>query len=1381
MAKSSNRWRKRIFTLGMLAMVLLPIGYFGGKYVLKQRTAGWKRDGLAAARTGDHERAADLLYRYLRRIPRDEEALKAYASSREQAELPNGQHLAASIEALKLLVGMDPQRLGDHLHLLELYVRTDRRPEAIDIANAILKQQPGNTAALRLKSEMLLRQGQYREVLETTGRWIVIAPRDVSAHLDRMEAQSQLGYPPAEMLNEALRLIQANSNDAHFELIGAVAHRLAGNRQDAARLLRSAAGRPVLEEELIPVLVTQFDLLGMSDDALTLLDDLVKRGAGKEVRATLARRFWESGKWERCAAMLADLDPQSAQSDSTLLALRAIAAARTGNAADGAACRSALAGRKQAAARAWVRLLSRILDASAVDDRQLVKDCRDALILDPRNSYLADFLGEAYARQGERDLAISAWQHAIRINPFWPVPATRLVEMYLQTGQTEEAMRLAIATVQRCPNHSMAVISLAVAWSAGIERGRVGHREELLKLVTSLQNELPNEDQSLLITLQLHARAGEKQKAQQIIRDALQRPKASERLLLSMAIASRNMELGLEEPCLRACEEHHGVTPLSAYVSAVDKLTRGNGDDGLKVFDEKAAASGKPSDLAWRRARTRYLDLLGGEKARVAWIALADAYPNEASIQQEAVSTRTLASDWDFQTRAIERLRRLTGDNGLAWRLARARLEVLWPRSIKDVESGSVLLTQIVKEFPDAAEPRVLLARALKQMGRDDAAVEHLARAAQLEPLSVPIGLLHAAALQSRGLRDRAQREIARITPLLRTVPEQQAAAQVLSDAGDLAGAEALLTRDTLSAAAPPTLLLAHVCVRQEKWTQAESVFTRLLEKPDLPILLHAAAFYDSRGRSADADKAIARIDTLQLEPGRAAMVRGEHYSRIGDNARAIQEFTAATRQAPADPAAWGLLLRKQFVVGGIDAALATADEAAAKATVKAPFEAIRERAPLLREASRVISLQRSVASFLSDPLNSATTIEMMRLVVDGNRTGDLERLAVRLQQFADAHPAYPPALIQLALCHQSMGRNAAALSTARRAAANFRNSTELAQLIMALCGDGGHWEEMLAAAEELKKLPGGDSLAADLAIARAQTALGRWASVVKLLEQRLPAARANPDRHVEVLSLYALSVANTGQEKAASDILWPLAQSRAPWRVQWIEISLSLANRASAVSWLEQVAAIIIAQGAVSECTLLADAYDSLSRRLNDPQLARKAKDLAAKNAAAPDATAATLLAAAMLADRQGDSSTAESLYRRAIEKDADLWIAKNNLAMLLLNRNADPAQAIALATDAVRAQGQVASLSDTLAFAQARSGDPAAAAQTLRSAIALQPDNPVWRIRQAQYLVDAANIPEAGKVLVALDDARINTRNLPEDLQAQLEQLRKTVKGRK
>lgn len=1381
MTKSSNRWRKRLFTLGVLVMVLLPVAYFGGKYVLKQRTAGWKRDGLAAARAGDHERAADLLYRYLRRIPRDAEALSAYASSREQAELPNGQHLAASIEALKLLVGMAPGRLDDHLHLLELYVRTDRRPEALDIANAILKQHPRNTAALRLKSEVLLRQGQYREVLETDSRWIDVAPRDVRAHLDRMEAQDRLGFQPAEMLGESLRLIQANPNDAHFELIGAVAYRISGNRPESVRLLRAAASRPGLEEDLVPVLVTQFDLLGMSEDALNLLDDLVKRGAGKDVRATLARRFWESGRWERCAAMLADLDPQDLRSDSTLIALRAIAAARTGNAADSAACRSTLAGRKQAAARAWLLLLNRLLDASGVDDRQLVKDCRDALILDPRNSYLADFLGEAYARQGERDLAISAWQHAVRINPFWPVPATRLVEMYLQTGQTEEAMRLAIATVQRCPNHSMAVISLAVAWSAGIERGRVGHQEELLKLVTSLQNELPNEDQTLLVTLQLHARAGQKEEAQQLIRDALQHPKASERLLLSMAIASRNMELGLEETCLQACEKRHGVTPLSAYVSAVDKLTRGNGEDGLKVFDEKAVASGKSTDLAWRRTRTRYLDLLGGEKARAAWIALTDAYPNEASVQQEAVSARALSRDWDFQTRAIERLRHLTGDNGLAWRLAKARLEVLSPRSIKDVESGSVLLTQIVKEFPDAAEPRVLLARALMQMGRDDAAVEHLSKASQLEPLSVAVGLHYAAVLQSRGLRDRAQREIARISPLLRTFSEQHAAAQVLSDTGDLNGAEALLTRNTLSTAAPPTLLLAQVYIRQAKWNQAEGVFTRLLESPDLPILLHAAAFYESRGRTADADKVIARVDSLPLEAGRAAMGRGEYFSRTGDNARAIHEFTAATRQAPAEAAAWGLLLRKQFEVNGIESALATVDEAAVKATVKAPFEAIRQNAPVLREASRVISLQRSISAYLSDPLNSATSVEMMRLVVDGNRAGDVERLAVRLQQFADANPDYLPAQIQLALCHQSMGRNAAALSTARRAAANFRNSTEVAQLVIALCGDGARWEEMIAAAEEFKKLPGGDSLAADLSITRAQTALGRWTSVVKLLEQRLPAARANPDHYVEILTLYALALANTGKQQAASELLWPLVRERAPWRLHWIRVSLSLSDRAKAVAWLDQVAAIIMEQGQVSERTLLADAYDSLSRRHNDPQLARKAKDLAARNAKDPDATAATLLAAAMQADRQGDLSTAESLYRRAIEKDANLWIAKNNLAMLLLNRKADPAEAIALAADAVRLQGQVASLSDTLALAQARAGDPATAARTLRSAIGIQPDNPVWRIRQAQYLVDASNIPEAGKVLVALDDARISTRNLPEDLQAQLEQLRKTVKGRK
>src|SRR5215470_9956392 len=110
----------------LAAVVLAAAGtgaYYGSRYLLIRRIAGWRKDGIAASIAGDHERAADLLVLYLRRRPGDVTALDYYIASREKAELPNGQHLAETIGALKLLLRERPDSLEDRRHLLELYVK----------------------------------------------------------------------------------------------------------------------------------------------------------------------------------------------------------------------------------------------------------------------------------------------------------------------------------------------------------------------------------------------------------------------------------------------------------------------------------------------------------------------------------------------------------------------------------------------------------------------------------------------------------------------------------------------------------------------------------------------------------------------------------------------------------------------------------------------------------------------------------------------------------------------------------------------------------------------------------------------------------------------------------------------------------------------------------------------------------------------------------------------------------------------------------------------------------------------------------------------------------------------------------------------------------
>src|SRR5829696_5303616 len=157
-----SRKKKWILIVSVSPAMTLVGGYFVGKFILRQRVQGWRDRGIAASKAGEHAKATELLVRYLQRRPDDVQALDNYIRSRELAELANGQHLAETIAAIRLLLNNDPDRVDQQVHLLELYARLDNRPEAIDTANALLKKQPDNVRVLKLKTEVLFRMRNHR-------------------------------------------------------------------------------------------------------------------------------------------------------------------------------------------------------------------------------------------------------------------------------------------------------------------------------------------------------------------------------------------------------------------------------------------------------------------------------------------------------------------------------------------------------------------------------------------------------------------------------------------------------------------------------------------------------------------------------------------------------------------------------------------------------------------------------------------------------------------------------------------------------------------------------------------------------------------------------------------------------------------------------------------------------------------------------------------------------------------------------------------------------------------------------------------------------------------------------------------------------------------
>ena len=88
------------------------------------------------------------------------------------------------------------------------------------------------------------------------------------------------------------------------------------------------------------------------------------------------------------------------------------------------------------------------------------------------------------------------------------------------------------------------------------------------------------------------------------------------------------------------------------------------------------------------------------------------------------------------------------------------------------------------------------------------------------------------------------------------------------------------------------------------------------------------ALYYASQGRTADAEKALALLDGLDLPPGRRETVLADYYSQFGSRDQAMAAFLAATKAAPQDPITWYRLIIAHILLGEGDKAVAAAAEA---------------------------------------------------------------------------------------------------------------------------------------------------------------------------------------------------------------------------------------------------------------------------------------------------------------------------------------------------------------------------------------------------------------------------------------------------------------------
>ena len=1400
----------------IVATVCMTVGVIvGGWFVYREiqisrQFARFKADGLAAANQGNNAKAQELLYRYINRNPNDLDAWAAYTRVRPLVSMPDRDAVVDQIYLLRHLLKLSPpaeQKAQAERQLLDLFVKREFWVEASALADNILpsgaKPTPLDAPVLAAKTKArLFGLRNPAQALPLARQWSELAPSDLEAQVLLLacleQTQDFTGFSPASpgqkptvmdvatalataAQKELTRVAPATGDDPRPHLIRELGLRCTGQFNAAIGELRHAADLHPTDRFIIEQLVREFDILGQSDASLEMLKRLQGQTHDPALPAILAKRSWEGGNWQSVVDFTAALDAKDSKSDVELLAMRASALTALKRDAEAAAVRQSLGRRNDPAAGAWLAVISPSSPGHVVSPSELARLCEEAS-KNRSSAYITEFLGEAYSRLGEANLAVASWQKSAELSRTWSVPSARTAELLCDQGRYAGALQAAREAARRAPRNYNAELTLARAWDLSLHLDPRDRPDQLLLLITQIEKSSKAEGRVLCLKADVLAITGHPRDATTAIQAALddRATPLSHSTLLQLAAISRNYKLGTEQACLARDQAENGLTAELAYAKAIDQLVAGHAADGLNGFESNRAKATSPDTVQWKLAWARYLDLVGDSRAQNETIRLGDGEPGSVEVQTQAVAARSTRQDRDFLDRSVERLRKLTGEQGVAWRVARARWLLAFADGAQGRQTATDLLNEVLRIAPDSVDAHVLLADCAERAGLTSDAVEQMKAATGLNPASVPLGLRLARLLQVRGDFDAAREELTRLRALPAIDPaERRNAAILAAQLGDPSLA-LTLAQDAAgghAGADGEDLLLAKMYWLSGKPQEAQRICAKLLEQPappenQLAVIQFAAELYGLQGRLDEANQLLSRLDSLALKPGLRELTRGDFAMQFVGAANAIKYFKQATEAAQSNPLTWQALISSYVMTGQATEALATLTKALEHVPDDPALKTLQKAALVLAEADANAELRPFAVAFARNPGDAAAAESLRTLTAQLASRPTPTALAAAAKTLADKYPQSRQLQFYLAACQLRANQTDEAIYTATHAAERFADAVEPEILLVAILRDQHRWDEVLAEAQKWRQRAAANPLAADLQIAEAEIQLRRPADAAKQLDPYIQNAKSAPKAYQEALPLYAAASKAAGNSGTA-ELLEPLLQEGARGRQAWMLFAVQNLEPSQAVTWLERVDKLIPPQ-ATNERILLSQMWALLNQRHPDTAFLQKAMEILKPLTEKADADVLAVTSLGMQEEAMGNLGAAAEDYRRAIKMAPNNVIAKNNLAMVLAHQGGDMNEALALAQSAVQVQPDVASLYDTLAFVQGKMRNFEQAITNARKATALQPRAPQFRVTLAQLLLDSGKRSEALQALRDLDSLHLDESSQSPELRQQIQSIR-------
>jgi len=1155
--------RRRWIIFGSIVLLIAIIGggFYGvRKYRMNQHIDGLKQDGIASIEAGNHEAAYHQFRGYLGKYPEDLEALRGFADAieakNEQSDEPSDPN--ELINAYERILDQDPKDTETRLALIELYHRINYADDVKEHADILLEQEE-SVRARELKMIQLARLRRYKGedgALAVGKRLIEVEPTHFNGRvmlLQLMELNNELAE---DIMAVGRAPYDANPDSPTAKLIYGYALQLTGELGQAREIFLDLVDSDLKQPEKIRMLAQMLDQTGQGEQAITLLSRAMDQLEGTELRAQLCRRQWERG---RPTDLLANFDDPAKDAiqepDSYPFVLLAA------NATDDQALLDRLVESGKASdnayIQAWAELieLGNEIDSDSDRYREMVAASRDASKQFPGDPHLRAIYARSLMMSGFTEESVVQWEQAATDAPGWPVPMQQIAQIMLSTQRESLALEPAKAAVRRGPNLLDSILIYLQAVNANLDRLSSAELNRVSEIVDRLSEEVDHE--SLVpLRAELTARGDSdlnKELAKQQIKSALDSDKSyGAQTWNALARVSQRHKLGLTEQLIDRARQQHGPVPDLAlrHASEVFQDTRSD-QAALEAFDQWMQQAERADSVDWQLARTRLQRALDPARATDLWAAMFAKFPGNKLVQMQILRDERnwRTPDRKLVKRVLGRIETAEGESDLApVRIARSRLKLMEAESDSQLSETQQELEKITRDFPYLSEPHMLLGMCYEQLGNRSAALKAYEAAHRLRPESD--ALLYA--------RIRMHREVGETETANRMLERhaEELAASGTADPSQLAKtymavgrvedavrwAERAVEQDPTDRAS--ALLLARLYMSTKRREQAEAIYERLLESPDLDTLIAASSFYMQTGRTERSLELMKKLDDLDIEESTKSMVRGHFSLSSGDVDTAMAEYQAAadrgdTAQARA---AFVRLLSIRLQQNDLNGVIQIAKAAAAKVPDEPRFKAIvdnevlirsvfgPETAPMIRrllidpeQRPVVESALRVVARLKSDlePGQVDTELKNLRRIADQNqRLIELQNLTTRL--------------------YLAAGKIDEAVNLATRTTRAFPND----QSALVTAADANmaakRWDAAAEAGRRIADLNPNYRSSADVVAARAALRRGLPNEALRLIEPYLETAAELPESHGPVIrmQLAALIAANR-----KPDALGPLSE----------------------------------------------------------------------------------------------------------------------------------------------------------------------------------------------------------------------------------------------